>query len=140
MVANFIYNEFVVTTNNNSSLEKIIEKFRNTKQNEFPITFIAIEDNKCVGTISIFKNDLKTQNDLTPWLSALYVEPNYRKRGIAENLITTVLHKVKDLGYKTIYLRTEHTADYYKKLGWSFEKEAIDERGQATEVYKYDVV
>lgn len=42
---------------------------------------IAVSDNECLGTVSIFENDLQTQKDLTPWLASLYVSLDYRGRG-----------------------------------------------------------
>lgn len=66
-VANWIYSEFVVKSEKSlKKLEQIIEYFKNTNLTSFPITLIEVADNKCVGTNSIFKNNLKTQNDLTP--------------------------------------------------------------------------
>jgi len=117
----------------------ITEYFKSTSLTSFPITLIAVADNECIGTISIFENDLKTQNDLTPWLASLYVIPNYRCKGIAEKLINRVRDVVKDLGFKTLYLRTEHTSGYYKRLGWEYVYKTQDEKGQETEVFRISV-
>jgi len=139
-VANWIYSEFVVKSEKSfKKLEQIIEYFNNTNLTSFPITLIAVADNKCVGTISIFENDLKTQNDLTPWLASLYVSPYFRGQGIAEKLINRVQEVVKGLGFKTLYLRTEHTSEYYKRLGWEYVYKTNDEKGQETEVFRISV-
>lgn len=134
-VANWIYNEFVKDINKSVTIEKVIEFFSHSKENEFPITLIAINDNKCVGTVSIFENDLKTQNELSPWLASLYVHPEYRGQKIAQNLINRVIEIVNSMGYKKVYLRTEHTSEYYKRLGWEFVYRTTDQLGQKTEVY-----
>lgn len=70
-VSNWIYSEFVVESEKSFiKLQQIIEYFKNTNSMTFPITLIAVADNECVGSVSIFENDLKTQNDLTPWLAS----------------------------------------------------------------------
>ncbi|WP_245330765.1 GNAT family N-acetyltransferase [Acetoanaerobium pronyense] len=139
-VANWIYNEFVAKSEKNlKKLELITKYFKNTSLTSFPITLIAVIDNECVGTISIFENDLKTQDELTPWLASLYVSPNYRSQGIAEQLINRVREVVKGLGFKTLYLRTEHTSEYYKRLGWEYVYKTHDEKGQETQVFRISV-
>jgi predicted N-acetyltransferase YhbS len=139
-VASWIYGEFVVKSEKSlKKLEQIFEYFKNTNLTSFPITLIAVVDNKCVGTISVFENDLKNQNDLTPWLASLYVSPHYRGQGIAERLINRVQEVVKGLGFKTLYLRTEHTSEYYRKLGWEYVYKTNDEKGQETEVFRISV-
>lgn len=138
-VSSWIYNEFVVNTKSDSTMKDIIDHFSKTSVDNFPITFIAVENSKCVGVVSIFENDLKSQDKLKPWLAALYVEPAYRSSRIAQGLIDRVLEKTKELGYSEVYLRTEHTANYYKKRGWDFVFKTTDEKGQETEVFKYSL-
>ena len=43
------------------------------------------------------------------------------------------------MGCEEIYLRTEHTADYYIKRNWSFVSNEIDIDGRDTEVYVYEL-
>lgn len=68
-ISSWLYNEFVVISNPNFPFEKLVEFFSNIHKNKFPITYIALEDGICIGTASIFENDLKNQNELTPWLA-----------------------------------------------------------------------
>lgn len=135
-ICTWIYNEFVTTSNPSYPFEKLVEFFSNTHKDKFPITYISLEDGMCTGTISIFENDLKNQNELTPWLASLYVYPEYRNMKIAEKLIEKVVNKVKELGFKDLYLRTEHTSEYYLKRGWEFVYKTIDTNNQETEVYR----
>lgn len=137
IVANWIYNEFVIESEKSfEKLKQIIEYFKNTNSTYFPITLIAVINAECVGTISIFENDLKNQNELTPWLASLYVSPYYRGQGIAEKLINRVQEVVKGLNFKTLYLRTEHTSEYYRRLGWKYLYKTHDEKGQETEIFR----
>jgi len=61
-----------------------------------------------IGRVSLFSNDLKERNDLTPWLGSLYVSTDYRNRGIAKQLMDKVIKTSRILGYEILYLRTEH--------------------------------
>ncbi len=139
-VAAWIYDEFVIKTGGSISFNEVVAYLSNTNDRSFPMAFVAIVDNECVGTVSIFKNDLKTQEALTPWLASLYVSPRHRGQGIRYKLIKHVQEVVKELGYEAVYLRTEHTSEYYKSLGWIFAYNAVDEKGQETEVFKYTLM
>lgn len=140
IVAKWIYSEFVVESEMSlKKLEEINEYFKNTKLTTFPITLIAVVNNECVGTVSIYENDLKTQTELSPWLASLYVNSCYRGQGIAEKLINKVQEVVKHLGFKTLYLRTEHTSEYYKRLGWEYVYKTYDEKGEETEVLRISI-
>lgn len=65
--------------------------------------------------------------------------PYYRGQGIAEKLINKVEEVVKGLGFKTLYLRIEHTSEYYRRLGWEYVYKTNDEKGQETEVFRISV-
>ncbi|MCB2299285.1 GNAT family N-acetyltransferase [Clostridium tagluense] len=134
-VAGWLYKEFVQNIRNDIDLDYVIRALHNRRKDSIPITLIAVEDNICLGTITLFENDLKTMQ-LTPWLGALYVNSIFRGRGIAKELMNQLELFTKKLGFKDIYLRTEHTADYYRKLGWEYLFEAKDELGINTEVFK----
>lgn len=139
-VATWIYDEFVIKAKGNLNFEEVVEYLNKTNKESFPMTFAAMINNECVGTVSIFANDLKTQDILTPWLASLYVDPEHRGKGIGEVLIEHVQHVVKELGYEALYLRTEHTSKYYRGLGWEFVYKTEDEKGQETEVFKYNII
>jgi len=134
-VSRWIYEEFVIKSGSRMTLEKVNQYFRNTSANDFPITLVAISDNKCVGTVSLFENDLDTQDSLRPWLASLFVEPTCRGLGIAEKLINQLLKTAGNLGYEKLYLRTEHTSEYYRTRNWMSLGKTIDGKGQETEVF-----
>ena len=141
MVSKWIYKEFIENIRQDIDYEFVLTAFSNRKKDAIPMTLIAIEDDECLGTITLFANDLKNRMDLTPWLGALYVNENHRKKGVAKKLIEELMLKTEELGFETIYLRTEHASNYYLKLGWEFLFKANDELGLETEVFskKIDV-
>jgi GNAT superfamily N-acetyltransferase len=138
-ISGWVYKEFVKKLKGHMSIEEVNKCFNETNIDTFPITFIAIKNGRCLGVVSIFENDLKTQNGLKPWLATLYVKTKSRNKGIAKILIDAVIEKTKEMGYSTLYLRTEHKSEYYKKRNWKFVYKPHDENGKETEVYKYEI-
>jgi predicted N-acetyltransferase YhbS len=139
-VVNWINDEFVIKEGRESKKDQIKEFFGHKNYNSFPITYIAVQGENCLGTISIFENDLETRKDLKPWLASFFVSEEHRRKGIGEKLVSKLLEKVKEMGYDSIYLRTEHTSEYYKKRNWKFISQEIDKDGQETEVYRYNLL
>lgn len=58
-VSQMVFDEFVVGTNSTMNFEDVLSYFSNTKEDTYPITLIALENGICLGTVSIFENDLK---------------------------------------------------------------------------------
>jgi predicted N-acetyltransferase YhbS len=115
-VARWIYQEFGGNTSFN--LIEITDFFAKRRTDKPPITLIAIDGDTCLGTVSLFEGDLDTRRDLTPWLAALYVDQPYRNQGIGNILTGEIITIARNLGYPTLYLRTEHAAGYYRKRNW----------------------
>ena len=136
VVAKWVYKEFIKDIRHGISYEQILSSMKDCHKTEFPIRLIALVDNKCVGTVSIVENDLQCR-DYAPWLAALYVDEPYRKNKIGQQLIESVKKIVKELGYNELYLRTEHTSNYYRKLGWQFVESCVDEFNLTTDVFKF---
>ncbi|WP_371380936.1 GNAT family N-acetyltransferase [Sporomusa aerivorans] len=138
IVANWLYTEFVENIRHGISLHDVIQKLESGKKDVLPITIIATEGTNCIGTVSLFENDLKSLS-LKPWLAALVVDKQYRGAGIGKRLITEISNISRTIGFETLYLRTEHASDYYKKLGWALIDKRTDEFGIETEVFSKEL-
>ena len=138
-VSEMVYKEFVVETGSSMSLEEVINYFSNTKEKAFPITLIALEKEVCLGTVSIFENDLKTRNMYKPWLASLYTKPEYRGRGVGQKLVEKTIEVVKELGFKELYLRTEDASDYYRNRGWTYVETVSDDTYEEIDIFKINV-
>ena|SRR5690625_2190374 len=138
-VSEMIFEEFVLKTGSDMKFESVVKHFSNTKNNTFPITLIALENEECLGTVSIFENDLKTRDMYRPWLASLYTKPEYRGRGVGEVLISKTKDVVKELGFSELYLRTEDASDYYRKRGWTYLETVSDEKYEETDVFKFNL-
>lgn len=103
-----------------------------------PKTFVALIDNNFVGTVGIWNADLLARQDLSPWLSALYVKPEYRNKGIAFKLQETVLAFAKENHVPTLYLYTD-LINFYEKRGWSYIGSSYEFNGNSTNLYQMNL-
>jgi predicted N-acetyltransferase YhbS len=138
LIATWLHKEFVENIKPGISLENVIQKLHSHKKQEFPITMIAKEGDQCVGTISLFENDFKGMK-VKPWLASLIVDKQHRGTGIGKGLINEITNVALNMGYKKLYLRTEHAAEYYKKLGWLFIDKRTDDSGIETEIFSKEI-
>ena len=136
-VSQMIYQEFVLGTSSKMTLEDVEHFFKNTNVNVFPITFISIIDNECVGTVSVFENDFKERTQYFPWLASLYVKPEYRDKKIGHHLITYLLNYLKALNYSEVYLKTENASEYYKKRNWNLIESINSSDSDSIDIFKY---
>lgn len=84
-----------------------------------PQWYIAVENDEIIGGMGVIENDFHNRKDLTPNVCAVYVEKEYRCRGIAGKLLHYVCDDMSALGIDTLYLLTDHTG-FYEKYGWTF--------------------
>ena len=135
MVACWLYDEFIVGQRPGVTYENMLEAVKKSNKTELPVRLIALSDGNCAGTVSIVGNDLRCRS-YTPWLASLYVRPPFRKNKIGEQLMERVKQIVRELGYDELYLRTEHTGDYYRQRNWQHVETCIDDEFQLeTEVF-----
>ena len=92
---------------------------------DLPVTFIALDGDRPVGTVGLWRCDLISRQDLFPWLAALYVDESWRGRGLSERLQQTVIDLCRQRGDDSVYLYSV-CADYYEKFGWRYIGDALD--------------
>lgn len=135
-VSTMIFKEFVEKTGSSKKFEDVVNYISNEMDTTFPITLVAFENGECIGTVSIFENDLKIREKYKPWLASLYTKPEYRGRSVGKALIDKTIEIVKELGFNELYLRTEDASDYYRKRGWIYVETVSDEKYEKIDVFK----
>lgn len=114
-----------------------------TKNSSLPQSFVAMEGDIPLGMVTIKKDDLWSRIDLNPWLSSLYVVPEFRGRGTGHALVRTVIRRAGELGFASLFLflgqsDQERLERFYLKRGWEVEdKAAFDNDGLETKVLKF---
>ena len=120
------------------SLEEVCYRTRHACQRDtVPQMLVAVMAGRPVGVVSLWLNDAKTRQDLTPWMATLYVTPQRRNLHIGQALQRASIHAVERLGrYDWLYLITELN-DYYEKIGWEFVDHVPVGHGHTEKVYRY---
>jgi len=102
-----------------ATLETYVLDFeKRVKRHAIPETLVALENDRVVGTASIVEDDMSTRKELSPWLAAVYVTPEFRNRGIGSRLVRAAMQEAKMLGVKKLYLFTPDSMSFYSRLGW----------------------
>ena len=79
---------------------------------------------KLVSSIAITPNDLGEMTDLTPWLSYVYVVPEYRNKGVADKMIKWYLENVE---IRPLYLWCKHPLEtFYNRFGFEIIESRTD--------------
>lgn len=116
-VANWIYDAFWKDSGQPRTLiHDLLEEHLHGKS--IPITFVAIDQDKPVGSVCLIENDLAERPNLTPWLAALYVLPVYRKHGIGSQLVNRLIEHTAEAGFDRVYLTADDHVDLYARLGF----------------------
>lgn len=86
---------------------------------------VAKDGDKIFGYIT-FRN----KHDAVVWVSSLYVDPDFQKKGIGRKLIESVEKFAKDSNCKLVALETHKDAtwaiNFYKKLGYELVNDKCD--------------
>lgn len=126
-----------MASSHGAKLEDIIYRTKHSiKEKEMPMMFIALKEDKVVGVVSLWNNDLTARQDLTPWMATLYIKSEYRNQGIGTILQNKSIEVARSLNYEYLYLITDHVG-YYEKTGWVFLEKAPLGDGRMTHIYKY---
>ena len=103
-----------------------------------PITFVAVEGERLLGTVGLWRCDLLSRQDLYPWMAALYVAPEARGQGLAGKLQQHVIGYARAQGYTELFLYSA-CRDFYERFGWQYIGEGLDYPASAVSLYRYDL-
>ena len=90
-----------------------------------PITFVAFSGSVPVGSASLTIYDLPIRQNLSPWLSTVFVLSEHRNQGIGSALVKHVVEKARALQFPVIYLFTPDQVNLYSHLGWKIFEEVV---------------
>ncbi|MGV1870338.1 GNAT family N-acetyltransferase [Agrobacterium rosae] len=91
-----------------------------------PAALVAHDDDRYIGSVLIIENDLDERPDYAPWIAALWVEPDFRRQGIAAQLIARSRQYAAQRGHDTCYLcATAEKRAYYLKQGFTLLEEDV---------------
>lgn len=108
-------------------------------QSPLPRWYLMLNDNEIIGSYGLITNDFISRQDLYPWLCALYVEEKYRGKKLGSMLLEHGRHEAAKLGFKKIYLCTDHIG-YYEKYNWEFIGKGFHPWGDESRIYENDTI
>ncbi len=96
-----------------------------------PIALVALDDDGTVlGTAALKKESVGSESGSGPWLAALYVPIEHRKRGIGSALVEAIERKACCLGFEAIFTSTDAAENIVRRRGWAkLDKSAESLRG-----------
>jgi GNAT superfamily N-acetyltransferase len=92
-----------------------------------------------IGGCGLIDNDFMVRTDLSPWMCALYIEPDERGKQFGEKLLAHSRLEAASLGFDKVYLNTDHVG-YYEKYGWSYLGDFAHQSGTEARVYEADAI
>jgi GNAT superfamily N-acetyltransferase len=91
----------------------------NMADTPIPLALVAHDGDSFLGTASVIPSDLAERPQLTPWIAAVWVEPQARQRGVGSALVNRAAQDCFALGFERAYLcaRPQRSA-FYEGLDW----------------------
>jgi N-acetylglutamate synthase-like GNAT family acetyltransferase len=92
---------------------------QNLNAESIPFALVAHEDRTFLGTASVISSDMEDLPQFTPWVAAVWVDPEYRKRRVGRALVTRAVDDVFALGISRAYLcAPQERRNFYLRQGW----------------------
>jgi predicted N-acetyltransferase YhbS len=93
---------------------------RNVSTRKLPLTLIAVNHDRLLGSVNIVECDMDVRSDLKPWLAQLYVADQDRGVGVGSTLVHAAVARSRKLGFAYFYLYTSGTLpSFYERIGWT---------------------
>jgi GNAT superfamily N-acetyltransferase len=83
------------------------------------VALIALIDGRIAGICMLVLHEIDPLHDHSPWLASLYIAPQFRKRGIARDLVRAIEDHARHSGVRRLHLYTVDAEEFYTKCGWS---------------------
>lgn len=120
------------------SRERTLAWLENLLATDGEVMFVASLDNQIVGMAGVERHDLASRPDLSPWLANVFVDPDFRRRGIASALVTQVERWVWARGHRRLYLFTPDQMALYQQLDWQLTSETDHHNGAQVRIMRKD--
>jgi predicted N-acetyltransferase YhbS len=96
---------------------------------EFPFAIVAHDGEHFVGSTLGIASDLDDRPQYTPWVAAVWVEPQYRGQNVGRSLVSFAAETCLKQGFKRVFLcaRPERHA-FYARQGWLLIERDVGEK------------
>lgn len=115
---------------NNVPLDYIRARLNeNLDAGAIPFALVAHDGPTFIGTASVIASDLEDLPAYTPWVAAVWVDPQYRSRQIGRALVARAVQDTFALGIPQAYLCAPPLRrNFYLRQGWQPIREHVGDR------------
>jgi GNAT superfamily N-acetyltransferase len=93
-----------------------------------PFCFVAHDQGNYIGSVLGLVSDLDERSELSPWVGALWVEPRFRRQGVAVALVKAAVAEIFGLGHEEAFLcATAEKRAMYQNQGWQLVEDKVGE-------------
>jgi GNAT superfamily N-acetyltransferase len=102
-------------------LDYICGRLRDNMNAEpIPLALVAHDGDTFLGTASVIASDLAERPQWTPWVAAVWVEPEARNRGVGAAMVERATKDCFALGFSRAYLCARpRLSRFYEGMGWT---------------------
>jgi GNAT superfamily N-acetyltransferase len=91
-----------------------------------PLALVAHQGSTFIGTASVIACDMDERPDYAPWVAAVWVDPQFRRRGIGGEIVRHAARAALMTGVDSIYLcALPAKRTFYQGLGWSLHEQNV---------------
>ena len=111
-------------------LDYISSRLRdNINAEPIPFALVAHDGDTFLGTASVIESDLAERPQLTPWVAAVWVEPQARNRGVGTAMVERATQDCFALGINRAYLCARpRLSRLYEGMGWTIFERKVGSR------------
>lgn len=115
LVADWIHREF--WTRSGRGVEFVAALLRQAVDPDcIPLSRLALVEGRPAGIVNLIACDSTARPDLTPWLAALLVAPQFRGKGIGSALVGDLAKEAARIGCAELFLETD-IPPFYERSG-----------------------
>jgi predicted N-acetyltransferase YhbS len=127
-LARWHYHEWAYLRPGDSVKARVARLRGSCGRGEIPLTVVAVSDGELLGSASLVDHDMESRQELSPWLSGVFVRPERHRQGIGAALVRRVMDGATSLHIPKLYLYTLNNTLFYADLGWSLMEHAAYRR------------
>jgi predicted N-acetyltransferase YhbS len=91
-----------------------------------PFALVAHAQGTYLGSVLVVASDLDDRPELSPWVAALWVDPEHRSKGIGAALVKAAASEIFKLGHEAAFLcATSEKRPMYLRQGWGLLEQGV---------------
>lgn len=110
-----------------------------SKVDTVPYSVVALAEGEPVGSCCVIENDCVHRPQYSPWVAAVYVRPDFRRRGIASMILQEAASIAARAHIKGLFIDClAMTARVYEKSGWSIYERGVGDKDSVVMLRKIE--